>query len=181
MEDRMKKIGMMVLVVAGFAAGIAFVYSCGGGRAASAATTMYLNIAPPDFIGSVYTNQVYVDDYRVDVTTSNGVYYAAVHLPHGAEISSLKMYFTDELRGTPPFVTLSLLATDKDSVATGVQREVLAVLDSSGPLSPETTNVSTDLPAGTLVDNATYSYVLKLELPGDAKILHFAEIEYRVG
>jgi len=177
----MKKTGILMLVAAGFAAGVAFVFSCGGGGSASAASTMYMNISPPDFIGSVYTNQVYVDDYRVDVSTgSNGLYYAPVHLPHGAEIASLKMYFTDELRQTPPFVTLTLLATVKDSVGVGLQRENLAVLDSSGPALPETSNVSTDLPAGTFVDNAVYSYVLKLELPGDAKILHFAEIEYRV-
>jgi hypothetical protein len=158
-EEAMKHLGKNAMIIAGFIAGIAFVYSClGGGSNSLAGTTVtdYYSIGDEGF-----------HDY--DPTDPSYGSYASVNLPHNSKIKSITGYFTDEFG--PGSTSLAFLTLGRDGSTLNAQSLSTVALTTYG-------SVTLDYPDGLFIDNISNYYCFWWPNPTAPILFHSVFIEY---
>lgn len=194
----MKRVGLIVMLIAGFAAGIAFVYSCGGGGSSDAAlpTSGYVSVPLMPLWGSINLKREYCfdstpgEEYHHEV---NGAYadssilwngwmsgetdtsvssklYVPIQLPDGATITSLHVVAYDN---DPTYDgRVKLWTSGPTTSGTGGQRINTSNLFTDGAANvPRTFTADSIKPSLALVDNLQYSYYLEAKLIGGSDVV----------
>lgn len=168
----MKRIGMLMMLAAGFAAGITFVYSCGGSSSSAATTvTEYLSLN-----GAAFQPKYSGYDYDIGsdgIWNKDGLsedWEAPVILPHNATINWVKVYWTDNNAVENLRFQLRKY-TPSDSL---VETIVLGTSNETASLG-STVDDTVDQP---IVDNESSTYTLLLTIPTSDIVFRMAVIEY---
>ena len=155
----MKRIGMIALVLVGFIAGIAFVYSCGSGGNGA-------------FAGVVKTGYFSIghEGFHVEDPTASFQFTAPVNLPHNSKIKSITGYFTD----TQPLGWNDLVfrTYGRDGGIINSQRISTELIFGYA-------SVTLNFPDGLIIDNINNYYCLTWPIGSPPEIaFHSALIEY---
>jgi hypothetical protein len=165
-EEVMKRIGAISFILIGFAAGIAFVYSCGGGGSSSSAaetgTVTITAAGSAAYLPSMSFTSAPTGWYGVMNVASSGQNYlfASANLPDGATITdfSYTAYDNDGSANT----TAQLLRTDATLIASV---DTSAWTGTTAAQSGTTTSISAPV-----VNNSNYGYFVRMDLTGGAAV-----------
>jgi hypothetical protein len=185
----MKRTELLIILTAGFAAGIIFVYSCGGGSGGSEAiaqTSGYVSIAfmsaVPDSTSNIlrYTNYSEKQHANADTTVSwNGValglggnanVYVPIQIPDGAIITEFGITAYDELDDAYP-----AKAWLKRSPGGPSNRTTMASVETTETAFVPQTVSTTDIePSTVMVDNSIFGYVIRADLKTGADLAYIS-------
>ena len=169
----MRRLGMFMMVIVGFVAGIAFVYSCGGSSSSAATTvTEYLSLNgaafQPKYSG--YADYAIGSDGIWNNDGSSDSWEAPVILPNNATINWVKVYWEDDDAGANLTFQLRTYIPSETLVDT------IALATSNGSAGMGSTVDDTiDEP---IVDNINGTYTLLLTIPTSDIVFRMAVIEY---